>query len=712
MKLSEDRLVDHILFIMLIFSLFISCNNLDKIDRDALVKRHFPTLTKADSLSPFTVGNGEFAFTADVTGLQTFPNFYNNGIPLGTHSQWGWHSIPNDNNYNFEQTLEEYQSRDRIVKYGSNQSSHAGKWLRENPHRLHLGRIGFDLKKSDGADVKIIDIIDIHQSVDLWDGIIKSSFRFENNNIYVETACHPKFDQVAVSITSKHLLKGNTSIKFEFPYGSLDWGKNSTDWESNTKHSTEIIKQNLQHVLLKRILDTTIYYTSINWIGNGEFIKVKDNKFLLKIKSGDKFEFTSHFIKEKNKSNNVDAAQTFAASVEHWGNFWETGGAIDLSESSDSRANELERRIILSRYLTAVQCAGTLPPSETGLTFNSWYGKFHLEMHWWHGVHFVLWNKPTYFEKSLVWYSKILPEALKKAESQGYDGVRWPKMVGPYGNDSPSLIGVFLIWQQPHPIYYAELLFKYYKRTSILEQYKDIVFNTADFMASYPTWDEKNQRYVLGPPLIPAQEIYKPDSTINPAFELAYWRFGLSTAQKWRERLGLKRNEKWDDVLQNLSDIPVNNGYYQNAENSLNTFEDESNRNDHPTMLGIFGMLPSKNIDHKILIRTLEKVFETWNWDHTWGWDYPLVAMTAARVGRPDLAIDALLMDTQKNIYLLNGHNYQNNTLPIYLPGNGGLLSAVAMMAAGWEDAPNINAPGFPQDGKWIVKYESIMPLP
>ena len=59
--------------------------------------------------------------------------------------------------------------------------------------------------------------------------------------------------------------------------------------------------------------------------------------------------------------------------------------------------------------------------------------------------------------------------------------------------------------------------------------------------------------------------------------------------------------------------------------------------------------------------RTLRRVMETWQWDETWGWDYPLVAMTAARVGEPAIAIDALLMDTPKNRYHPNGHNYQRS---------------------------------------------------
>ena len=134
--------------------------------------------------------------------------------------------------------------------------------------------------------------------------------------------------------------------------------------------------------------------------------------------------------------------------------------------------------------------------------------------------------------------------------------------------------------------------------------------------------------------------------------------------------------------------------------------------NDHPAVLGAYGMLPYGKIDKERMIATLKEVLKKWNWKTTWGWDYPLMAMTAARVGEPELAIEALLMDVQKNTYLNNGHNYQEDRLPIYLPGNGGLLAAVAMMAAGWTDAPKINGPGFPNNGKWIVKWEGINSIP
>src|SRR6266545_8107382 len=64
------------------------------IDRAALVSRHNPVMRQLDPLSPLSLGNGEFAFTADITGLQTFPEAYEQAMPLCTMSQWGWHTAP------------------------------------------------------------------------------------------------------------------------------------------------------------------------------------------------------------------------------------------------------------------------------------------------------------------------------------------------------------------------------------------------------------------------------------------------------------------------------------------------------------------------------------------------------------------------------------------------------------------------------------------
>ena len=79
--------------------------------------------------------------------------------------------------------------------------------------------------------------------------------------------------------------------------------------------------------------------------------------------------------------------------------------------------------------------------------------------------------------------------------------------------------------------------------------------------------------------------------------------------------------------------------------------------------------------------------------------------MAAARIGQPQIAVDALLKESNQNGYPVDGIN--NGW---YLPGNGGLLYAVAMMAAGWEGGPKTPAPGFPQDGRWQVRHEGLHP--
>jgi hypothetical protein len=398
------------------------------------------------------------------------------------------------------------------------------------------------------------------------------------------------------------------------------------------------------------------------------------------------------------------------AAADHWRSFWTSGGAIDFSDCTDPRAAELERRVVLSQYLTAIHCAGSRPPQETGLVCNSWYGKFHLEMHWWHAAHFALWDRIELLERSLPWYESVLPKAEATARLQGYEGARWPKMVGPDGRESPSRVGVFLIWQQPHPIYYAELCYRARRSRKTLERYRDIVFKSAEFMASYPVWDAEGQRYVLGPALIPAQESYGSDRArnLNPTFELAYWHWALDTAQKWRERLGLEREPKWDRVMQRLSKPYIREGIYTGIETPPYTIY-----RDHPSMVAALGLVPSTPlVDAETMKRTYDHILQDWDWPSTWGWDYPMLAMTAARLGEPEKAIDALFMDSPKNRYLANGHNYQSTRLPLYLPGNGGLLTTVAMMAAGWDGCPDRPSPGFPDDGRWRVRWERLKRMP
>jgi hypothetical protein len=684
------------------------------IDRRALAARNNPHITQFDSLASLSAGNGNFAYTVDATGLQSFPRLYANGVPLGTQSQWGWHSFPNKENYKHTEALKNYNFRGREEPYSvqfkePGRQQDAANYLRANAHRLHLGYVGLEFTKKDGSKANPRDIKDINQNLKLWDGLINSNYTVEGLPVAVQTAVHPDKDQVAVALNSDLVKTGQLKINFRFPYPTGSHTDDATNWSEPEKHKTEIISQDGHSFVLKRTLDETVYYVTVQYTGKAKLSLKEPHYFLLSPQSAD-FSFTCTFY-EKPVKEHEDAKQTFKKASVYWNSFWQDGAAIDFSKCTNSRAKELERRVMLSQYLMAIQSAGKYPPQETGLTYNSWFGKFHLEMHWWHGVHFALWNRAGLLERSMHWYAQAYPVAKEIAQRQGFKGIRWMKMTDPSAQEAPSGVGSFLIWQQPHYIYMAELIYRNNPHKQVLEKYNSLVQETAEFMASFADYDKAEDRYILQG-IIAAQETLRASETVNPPFELSYWHYALTIAQKWRERMGQPRNPQWDAVIAKLAPLTAKDGLYLASEDAVTTYTDVRFTSDHPAVLGAVGILPqTRLLQPEIMKNTLSWIWDNWNWDETWGWDYPMVAMNAARLGEPQKAVGALLMDKRTNTYLVNGHNYQDERLRVYLPGNGGLLTAVAMMCAGWDGADGQN-PGFPQDGTWNVVWEGLKPMP
>jgi hypothetical protein len=399
-------------------------------------------------------------------------------------------------------------------------------------------------------------------------------------------------------------------------------------------------------------------------------------------------------------------AKTQRAVAAHWKTFWSTGGAIDLSQSKDPRWKELERRIVLSQYQMAAQSAGSWPSAENGLMgIDSWSSQFHMEMVWWHLAHYGLWNRWPMAQRALGCYQEFLPVARQLAKQFNYKGAKWGKQVGPEGRTAPWEGSFVLHWQQPHPIFFAELEYRLRPTRATLKKWSDIVFATADYMADFPTADEQGV-YHLRPIMPPSEQ----GITRDTGFDLAYWRWGLDQAQRWRERMGQSRESRWDAVRDHLAPLPTVDGVFVHSAEWHDTYTKRAW--EHPDPIGVLGMLsPMEGVDRKTAHRTVLKVWETWDWTKCWGWDFPWMAMAAARVGEPQIAIEALLKNAgSKNHYDTRGVN-TGGPCP-YLPGNGGLLYAVAMMAAGWDGASTSDAPGFPKDGSWVVRWEGLKPAP
>ena len=731
---------------------FTTENVMQPIDRQAVTQRNNPVVTEVDPLASLSVGNGHFATTVDVTGLQSFPFDYEAGVPLTAMSDWGWHKFENTEALTPQESekafdlghghQEVYAVEYKASKGDAPRQVAATEYFRVNPHRLNLGIIGLDMKDANGQQIALQDLKGIRQELKLYDGIIESTFQADGQQVDVTTAALQNKDGVLYRIKSPLLKDGRATILVRMPYPTGKHADAATDLNKPSLHQSRILLNDMQSAIIEHTIDSTRYYLKLNWMGHASFERKGEHDFVITT-SDDVLALKAEY--SQSKPYKTDANQNYIPEpalvfdqelrsvLKAWNRWWQEGAIVDFAECTDPRAKDLERRVVLSQYLTQINCANAQPPQETGLTYNSWFGRPHLEMTWWHMVDFALWSRPKVVAQVLDWYNTVAyPVARQIAERQGFKGIRWMKMTDPWAGEAPSNTGSFLIWQQPHYIYMAEEMYRANPTETTLKKYARQVEETAEFMADFVSYDKKTGRYFLQGATA-MQESMSKDFSYNHPFELAYWQYGLSVANDWRERQGKERNKQWDDIIAHMATLPQNaDGIYtaglpKGKTDKLESFDPfntvggnanvsgfetiaEKGRNDHPAVLGACGLLPQSDLYTKDkMTATLDWVMQNWNWQTTWGWDYGMVAMAAARLGQPETALKALLIDTQKNTYLKNGHNYQTpDRLRLYLPGNGALLSAVAMMCAGWDGCQTPNTPGFPQDGTWNVRWEDL----
>lgn len=697
------------------------------INRLDIIASFNPHLTDINPQSPLSVGNGRFCYTADITGMQTLYEEYSAETPLCTMAEWGWHTKKADNEKGFY-TLDDvrmtpYNYCGRTVtyprvKYEGNEAAYD--WVRQNPHKFNLAKIGLYFHNE---PIKAGSIYCINQTLDITTGILKSSFRLNvnsNNNVRtlnniaadnintnaiidnlvtVYTVCDDNSDTVAFYISSG-LLQCGLSVNIAFPYASCDI--TGSDWNNTDGHSNFL---NASHI--HRQIDDTAYYVNFNINGTGTSQHTANNSTITSdsnvtinkcnnsaaatIKSNDIHSYNITTTDDElnmsvnfNKSIYTPATyDTIAGNSRHfWHNYWTTGKFLN----SDNK--ELMRRVILSQYLLVINDSGYIPPAETGLTCNSWYGKAHLEMHYWHMAWAPLWGHPELLTRSFDWYIDILDEAKKNASRNGYKGARWTKMVSYTGSDCPSKIAPLLVWQQPHIINMLQIVIDNntsddFDVKAYMSKYWILVKETAVFIADYLVYDPMSDIYNIEAPVIPVQERHLPEDTRNPIFELAYFRYGLLIAAKWAYELGFTdESSQWHNIAMHIAPLPINDDVYIAHSNCPDTFTNKAI--DHPLMLQIYGMLDGYGaediVDKDIYRNTLMKVIDVWDYSTLWGWDFAVIAMAAHKLGLDDIALEQLLINSPKNDYVESGNNRQNSRkdLPLYLPGNGSLLLAAA----------------------------------
>ncbi|MBI1337905.1 MAG: hypothetical protein GC164_13215 [Phycisphaera sp.] len=677
------------------------------IDRQAVVGRHpivNPPITDALAL-----GDGECCFGIDATGLQTF-----DGHSL---AHWAKHANPLPDGLTAAD-IPETGTFDTGPITGHQQNpvrtSPLGKWMIENPHPINLGRLRF--VHADGRPLTADQLRDSQRTLDIWQGVQTASFAVKGQAVHVTTMALARCDGLAVRIRSPLLTSGQLVIELDFPYPTpMKWKVDTTvgDFSPDTydKHGTSIDVGHDRATFHRRIDDDRYAGQWRVLEGAGRFEAWPGDHRIRLTAEGDVLAFICVFASDvPDTSRYATFADAQHEVADAWRAFWRSGGAIDLSGSSDPRWFELERRVVLSQYLMRANNAGSLPPAEFALMNNDpWQGRFHMEMVWWHMAHYGLWGRWELAERALDIYQRFLPIARKRAAQLTYRGAKWGKKMSPDGLMGPWLGNLQLNWQQPHPIFFAELEYRLRPTQQTLEKWAGIVHDTAEFMASFPVQQDDGFYHLMH--VMTANEN---GTCHDPTFESAYWRWGLDTAQQWRQRMGLSPEPTWRHVRDNLAplctevDPKLGKPIFRWCSEWVQSHRTKhvGQREGHPDLIGAFAFVPFvEGVDRDVAANTVQSVAA--DWQMGWGWDCPWFAMAAARTDQPDLAIDVLLREEENNFYSARG--ICNDW---YFPGNGGVLYAVAMMAAGWDGCPDRHAPGFPDNGTWSVRFEGLHRAP
>ena len=657
----------------------------EKTDRYSLVSRHDIRIGDNDMWT--TVGNGELCFTSDKTGLQTFSG--------NTLAHWGWHSFPPSEGVELSELPKTGSySKGRLKGGGKDivppEKYSSGRYMFDNPHLFDLVRLGF--AHADGSGIEKEEVGESKRHVCLWTGLLTSEFSFGGGRITVESCVHPNEDTLGIRIVTDG-VSVPIAVRADFPYPSIECtGTWVGDFESEEKHAS-VFALSGSLCTVERTVDTTAYFAEM-FCENGEIKVFGTHSIGFELPESGETAFVARFSEDLPQKPLPAFAECRELSSKAREKFWLSGAVIDLSGSSDPRWFELERRIVLSQHILALQSTGSFPCSEAGITnIDPWRGQSHMEMLWWHAAHFAMWDRLSLSDRQLEVYGRFLPVARELAAQLNYRGAMWGKSVCPTGRTAPWEGNLALLWKQPHPIFFAELEYRRRPTRATLEKWAEITEETADFMADFATLGEDGYYHL--DPVMPPSEL---GFTRDTVFDLAYWQWGLDTANLWRKRLGVEENALWNRVARNLAPLPVQNGVYIRSPEWTETYEKQNY--EHPDPVGVLGFLPQTElVDPEIAKATVKKIWATWQKDRVWGWDFPWIAMCASRAGEPEIAVEAMLTVDIDAVGACGAGSYP------YLPANGGILFAAGMMAKG---ANGEEAPGFPKNG-WVVKSEGIM---
>lgn len=363
-------------FLLLLQSLGNVAASSSRIDRRAIVSRYNPTRNVSSLQTPIQVGNGGFAFGADVTGMQTF-------LPFAIMSSWAWKndSLPPGKTeadiLNYKGGTFDYHGRPLQLMIGGEPTMQ--QWMISNPNRVNLGRVGLAFRSATGELLNVTesDLSNVRQELDLWTGTLTSSFTFNGQKVTVTTLSAQTSNTVGMSIDSPLVRSGRLGVYLDFPWND---GKSKFSapfvgvWNATANHTTTLSTgRKLGSGVQAQIAHTLDASTFLTSIGGDRFSISRDSPnahryTVAPAHSGSTFSFTVAYSTER-PSTLPSFKSVARESTKAWEGFWADSGFVDVrTRSTDERAEELQRRIILSRYHLRVNEAADTPPQEVSLS--------------------------------------------------------------------------------------------------------------------------------------------------------------------------------------------------------------------------------------------------------------------------------------------------------------------------------------------------------
>ena len=202
----------------------------------------------------------------------------------------------------------------------------------------------------------------------MWTGRLTSSFVFDGTPVEVETSVHPERDLIIVRLRSQLLADGRLGVDLKFPGVSREAESGSRGLgHIRRRIPRRRVARGPGGLTLARQLDDTRYSVRVASDRELDIATPAPHAYRLTAPGSTQLTLLVEFTAGPPPAPLPDAEAARAAVAKWLGELLDERRRGGFHRQHAIRArSELERRIVLSQYLTAVNCAGSAAAAGRG----------------------------------------------------------------------------------------------------------------------------------------------------------------------------------------------------------------------------------------------------------------------------------------------------------------------------------------------------------